>query len=578
MANFYTDNPDLEFQFSHPLMEKIVCLKEQGFSDFGKYDYAPKDAADAIDSYHRVMEVFGEICADVLDANAAQVDETGVKCSNGKVTYAPGTVENQDVLIKAGMYGMSLPREYGGLNFSIVPYIMAAELTARADASFSNIWGLQDCAETINEFGSQDIKDEFLPRIFKGASCSMDLTEPDAGSDLQSATLKATWSEEKGMWLLNGVKRFITNGCADIKLVLARSEEGTKDGRGLSYFVHDRAWGGVTVRRVENKMGIKGSPTCELAFKDAPAKIVGERRLGLIKYVMSLMNSARLGIGAQSVGISEAAYRAAFKYAQEREQFGHPIIEFPAVYQMLSNMKARLQASRAVLYETGRFVDLTKAYASIMAKEKLSPQQRGEYKLYSRNADMLTPILKLFSSEYCNRDTYDAIQIHGGSGYMKEYQVERLYRDARITSIYEGTSQLQVVAAIRYVTSGAYSQLLKEYNSDCSMGQFSTLAGKLSDGICELDRIVDFCNSKSKSFIDYHSRALVEMAGNLILSHLLIKEAQRNSDMKASAELFTAQALASNASHSLFIMNFTEENVSSIERNYSSKCEQDVGC
>lgn len=572
MANFYTDNPDLKFQLSHPLMNRIVSLREDGFKDYGVYDYAPKDFNDAIDSYDKVMEVFGEICADVLDANAAEVDAVGARCENGKVIYAPGTLENQKALVDSGMYGMSLPRQYGGLNFSIVPYIMAAELTARADAGFSNIWGLQDCAETINEFASQEIRDEFLPRIHKGATCSMDLTEPDAGSDLQSVSLRATWDEEKQMWLLNGVKRFITNGNADIKLVLARSEEGTKDGRGLSYFVHDRAWGGVSVRRIENKLGIKGSPTCELSFKNAPAKIVGERKLGLIKYVMSLMNGARLGIGAQSVGISEAAYRAALKYAGEREQFGHKIIEFAPVYQMLSNMKARLQASRAVLYETGRYVDIYKSLAAKMEKTKLCPEEKAEYKQYSKKADMLTPILKLFSSEYCNRDTYDAIQIHGGSGYMKEYPVERLYRDARITSIYEGTSQLQVIAAIRYVTTGAYLSLIREYNGmleSSTSASVKSIREKLQACTVQFAEVLEFCNGKDKEFIDYHSRSLVEMAGNLVLSYLLLLEAERNDNMMRSAELYSSQSEAENLKHANIVKEFNLDKINSIKLQYN---------
>ena len=412
MANFYTDNSDLKFHLSHPLMQKIIALKEQDFKDFGVYDYAPANAEDALDSYDKVMEILGEITGDVLAVNAESVDHDGPVCEGGRVTYAAGTAENQRVLTQAGVYGMSLPREYGGLNMSMVPYVMSAEIIARGDAGFANIWGLQDCAETIHEFASEEIKKEFLPRINAGETCSMDLTEPDAGSDLQAVMLKAEWCEEKGMWMLNGVKRFITNGDAQIKLVLARSEEGTRDGRGLSYFVHDQQWGGVTVRRIENKLGIKGSPTCELVFKNAPAKLVGDRKLGLIKYVMSLMNGARLGVGAQSVGISEAAYREAYKYAQERKQFGKAIIEFPAVYEMLGVMKAKLQASRTILYETSRFVDMYKAYGFVAESRKLSPEERAEFKKYSRLADMFTPVLKMMASEYSNQNAYDAIQVH----------------------------------------------------------------------------------------------------------------------------------------------------------------------
>ena len=436
MANFYKDNSDLKFQFSNPMMERIIELKEDGYKDYGKYDYAPKNLEDALDSYDKVMDIIGEISGDIIAANAEQVDIDGPVCKDGRVTYAKGTQINQDALIQAGVYGISLPRKYDGLNFAMVPYVMAEELVARADAGYANIWGLQDCAETIYEFASEEIKNEFLPRINQGASCSMDLTEPDAGSDLQAVALKATFDENKGMWILNGVKRFITNGDADIKLVLARSEEGTTDARGLSYFVYDKQWGGVTVRRIENKLGIHGSPTCELVFSNAPAKLVGDRQMGLIKYVMSLMNGARLGVGAQSVGISEAAYREALKYANEREQFRHKIIDFPAVVELLGVMKAKLQASRAILYETAREVDMYKALNALVTPErKLTPEERKEAKLHSKRADMLTPILKMTASEFCNQNAYDAIQIHGGSGYMREYPVERIYRDARITTI-----------------------------------------------------------------------------------------------------------------------------------------------
>jgi alkylation response protein AidB-like acyl-CoA dehydrogenase len=329
--NFYTDNKDLKFQLSHPLMQKIVELKEKGFADKDKFDYAPENAADALDSYDKVLEIVGDICGNIIASNAESVDHEGPQVIDGRVKYAAGTQANHDALTQAGLYGMSLPRQYGGLNFSMIPYVMAAELVSRADAGFGNIWGLQDCAETINEFATEEIKNEFLHRIPQGATCSMDLTEPDAGSDLQAVMLKATWDEKSQRWLLNGVKRFITNGDADIKLVLARSEEGTTDGRGLSYFVYDKKDGGVRVRRIENKLGIKGSPTCELVFTNAPSKLVGDRRLGLIRYVMSLMNGARLGVGAQSVGICEMAYREALKYANERAQFGKTIINFPAI-------------------------------------------------------------------------------------------------------------------------------------------------------------------------------------------------------------------------------------------------------
>ena len=561
MANFYKDNSDLKFQFNHPLMGKIVELKENGFKDFGKYDYAPNSVEDAIDSYDRVMDIIGEICAETIAPNAEQVDHDGPVCANGRITYAKGTQENHDTLTKAGVYGLNLPREYGGLNFSMVPYVMAAELVSRADAGFANIWGLQDCAETIYEFASKEIKDEFLPRINKGETCSMDLTEPDAGSDLQSVMLKATWNEEKQMWYLNGVKRFITNGDANIKLVLARSEEGTTDGRGLSYFVYDKAWGGVNVRRIENKLGIKGSPTAELVFNNAPAKLVGDRKLGLIKYVMSLMNGARLGVGAQSVGLSEAAYREALKYAHERAQFGKSIINFPAVYEMLGVMKAKLQASRAILYETTRFVDIYKSYNAIAEERKLTPEERQELKKYNRYADMFTPVLKMMSSEYANQNAYDAIQIHGGSGFMKEYPVERLYRDARILTIYEGTSQLQTVAAIRYVTNGSYLAKIKEYEAIEVKPEYAALKAKLIEMTAQYEKACEAIAGKENEIIDFHARRLVEMAAHIIMSYLLIIDAQTEESFKRSAEVYTNKAQAWNNERYSYIVNFTDEDL-----------------
>ncbi len=559
MANFYTDNKDLKFQLENPMMEKIVALKEMDYKDAGEYDYAPKNFEDALDSYDKVMEIVGEISADVINANAEQVDHDGPVCEGGRVTYAAGTAENQRVLTQAGLYGMSLPRQYGGLNFSMVPYVMAEELVSRADAGFANIWGLQDCAETIHEFASDEIKAEFLPRINAGETCSMDLTEPDAGSDLQAVMLKAEWCEEAGMWMLNGVKRFITNGDAQIKLVLARSEEGTRDGRGLSYFVHDQKWGGVTVRRIENKLGIKGSPTCELVFKNAPAKLIGDRKMGLIKYVMSLMNGARLGVGAQSVGISEAAYREAYKYAQERRQYGKAIIEFPAVSEMLAVMKAKLQASRAILYETTRFVDMYKAYGFIAESRKLTPEERAEFKKYSRLADMFTPVLKMMSSEYCNQNAYDAIQVHGGSGYMKEYPVERLYRDARITTIYEGTSQLQTVAAIRYVTTGAYLAQMREYEQVEVRPEYQTLKDTLIAMTAEYEKACELVIGRDTAYVDFHARRLVEMAGHILMSYLLLIDTQRCDCYAHSARVYIGKSKAWNRERYEYIADFIEE-------------------
>lgn len=556
MSNFYTDTPDLLFQLSHPLMKKIVALKEHGFVDKNEFDYAPLDYEDALDTYHKVLEIVGEICESTIAPNAESVDHDGPQLIDNAVHYARGTRENLDMLNQAGLIGMSLPRKYGGLNFPVTPYVIAAELVSRADAGFANIWGLQDCAETINEFGSEEVKAEFLPQFQFGATAAMDLTEPDAGSDLQSVQLKAHYDQDRGLWILNGVKRFITNGDADISLVLARSEDGTTDGRGLSLFVFDRKDGGLIVRRIENKLGIKGSPTCELVFKDAPAKLVGERRMGLIKYVMALMNSARLGIGAQSVGISEAAYREALKYAGEREQFGKPIVQFPAVYEMLTVMRVKLQASRALLYETARFVDLYKGYANYNEHRKLEKEERDEMKYYQRLADVYTPLIKLMASEYCNQITYDAIQIHGGTGFMKDFPVERLYRDARITSIYEGTSQLQVVAAIRGVVTGVYLAKMREYESTKVSPDQELLKKRLMEMTTEYEDAIRKAQKSDGEFIDFHARRLVEMAAHIIMGYLLLLDGERDPVYKDSARIFIQRAQSWNRERMLFIHQF----------------------
>jgi 3-(methylthio)propanoyl-CoA dehydrogenase len=563
MANFYTDNENLKFHLNHPLMDKIVQLKEDGFKDKEKYDYAPVDFEDALDSYDKVLEIVGEICGDIVAPNAESVDHDGPTLVNNEVKYARGTQENYDALVRSGMIGMSLPRQYGGLNFSIVPYVMAAEIVSRGDAGFANIWGLQDCAETIHEFGSEEIKDEFLPMFPKGATAAMDLTEPDAGSDLQAVQLKAHFDEATQTWLLNGVKRFITNGDADVSLVLARSEEGTNDGRGLSLFVYDRRHKAFTVRRIENKLGIKGSPTCELVFNNAPAKLIGDRKMGLIKYVMALMNSARLGVGAQSVGIAEAAYREAVKYAMEREQFGKTIIQYPAVFEMLTNMNVKIDAIRTLLYETCRCVDIYKSYFHIQHDRTLNAEERNDAKYYQRNADMLTPMLKLFSSEYCNQIAYDSLQIHGGTGFMKDFPIERIYRDARITTIYEGTSQLQVVAAIRYVGNGNYLKMIKDYEAIQIKPELDYLKHSLLKMTEQYQKTVQKVQeAENNELFDFHSRRLVEMAGNIIMGYLLMFDANRNDKYKKSAEFFIRIGRTENTQKVSFVNYFDLKDLS----------------
>ena len=563
MANNYTDHPELKFELNHPLMKRIVELKERDFRDKDSYDYAPLDFEDAMDSYDRVLDITGEIAGTTIADNAEGVDLEGPHHEGDRVRYASGTADNLDAMVKAGLNGMTMPRRYGGLNFPITPYTMCAELVAASDAGFGNIWSLQDCIETLYEFGNEDQHSRFIPRICAGETMSMDLTEPDAGSDLQSVMLKATYSEEEGCWLLNGVKRFITNGDANLHLVLARSEEGTTDGRGLSMFIYDKNSGGVNVRRIENKLGIHGSPTCELVYKNAHAELCGDRKLGLIKYVMALMNGARLGIAAQSVGISQAAYNEGLAYARDREQFGKAIINFPAVYDMLALMKAKLDAGRALLYQCTRYVDIYKALDDIARERKLTPEERKEQKNFSKLADSLTPLAKGMNSEYCNQNTYDAIQIHGGSGFMMDYPIQRYYRDARITSIYEGTTQLQVVAAIRYVTNGSYLAQAREFEqAEVSeamkplVARAKAMADKLEEATARVKEAGD------AAFHDICARHLVEMAADVIMLHLLIHNATANAELfEKSARVYANFSEAEVAKHHTFVMNLRPEDL-----------------
>ena len=540
MPNFYTDNPELKHYLNHPLMKRIVELRERDFEEKDQYAYAPQDHEDAMDNYDKVLEIIGEICGNIIAPNAEGVDHEGATCEGGHVYYASGTEQNLDALRKAGLMGMSMPRRYGGLNFPSVTFMIAADMVSRADASFENLWALQDCAETIYEFGSEEQKQHFISRVCNGETMSMDLTEPDAGSDLQSAQLKATYSEEDGCWYLNGVKRFITNGDSDIHLVLARSEEGTKDGRGLSMFIYDKRSGGVTVRRIESKMGIKGSPTCELVYNNAKAELCGERRLGLIKYVMALMNGARLGIAAQAVGISQAAYEEALAYARSRRQFDKPIIEMAPVAEMISNIKAKLDATRAILYQTSRYVDIYKALEDISKERKLTPEERKEQKYYAKLADSFTPLSKGLGSELCNQNVYDCVQVHGGSGYMKDYACERLYRDARVTNIYEGTTQMQVIAAIRYATSGFYAGVMKEFAEWEVSPEMAPLKARLDAMVPRYEEAVNkIVELKDQELTDLTARRLVEMAGYIIMGYLLLQDATTNAELFAtSAHIF----------------------------------------
>ena len=561
MANYYSDHPELEFHLSHPLMQRIVELKERGYEDKDKYEDAPVDYDDCIENYKRLLEITGDIAANVIEPNAESVDLEGPHLENGRMIYASKTYENLDATRKAGLWGLSMPRRYGGLNIPNTTFSMLSEIISAADAGFQNVWSLQSCIDTLYEFGSEEQRQKYIPRVCAGETMSMDLTEPDAGSDLQRVMLKATYSEEQGCWLLNGVKRFITNGDSDIHLVLARSEEGTRDGRGLSMFIYDKRQGGVNVRHIEHKLGIHGSPTCELTYKDAKAELCGSTRLGLIKYVMALMNGARLGIAAQSVGVEQEAYNEALAYAKERMQFGKKIIEFPAVYDMLSRMKAKLDAGRSLLYQTSRYVDIYKALEDIQRDRKLTAEERAELKRYTRLADAFTPLAKGMNSEYATQNAYDAISVHGGSGFIMEYKSQRLYRDARIFSIYEGTTQLQVVAAIRYITNGTYLSIIKEMLAADVAPELQPLKDRIAPLIEQLEDAVNTVKAAGDQDLqDYLARRLYNMTAEIIMALLILDDATRAPELfTKSANVYVRLAEEEVCGHYKFVKNFNAD-------------------
>ena len=566
MANYYTDHPEIEFHLNHPLMKRVVDLKERNYVEKDQFEDAPVNYEDAIENYKRLLDITGDVAANIIEPNSEDVDLEGPHLENGRMIYASKTFENLDATRKAGLWGLSMPRRYGGLNMPITPYSMASEIVSAADAGFQNIWSLQSCIDTLYEFGSEEQRQKYIPRICAGETMSMDLTEPDAGSDLQRVMLKAT-QDEDGTWRLNGVKRFITNGDSDIHLVLARSEEGTKDGRGLSMFIYDKRDGGVTVRHIEHKLGIHGSPTCELVYKNAKAELCGNTRLGLIKYVMALMNGARLGIAAQSVGVEQEAYNEGLAYAKERAQFGEKIINFPAVYDMLSRMKAKLDAGRSLLYCCARYVDIYKALEDIARDTKLTPEERQEMKKYTRLADAFTPLAKGMNSEYANQNAYDAISIHGGSGFIMEYKCQRLFRDARIFSIYEGTTQLQVVAAIRYITNGTYLSIIKEMLEN----EVSDDLKPLKERVAKLVDLYEAAINKVKeandqAVHDFLARRLYNMTGDIVMSLLILDDATKAPELFAkSANVYVRMAEEEVLGHSAYIQNFKAEDLESFK-------------
>lgn len=563
MANYYSDHPELEFHLHHPLMERIVELKERGYTDKEKYEDAPVDLEDALQNYDKVLEIAGDIAANIIAPNSESVDLEGPHLENGRMIYASKTFENIEAINKAGLNGVEMPRRYGGLNFPITVFSMLSEIISAADSGFQNIWSLQSCIDTLYEFGDEEQRQKYIPRVCAGESMSMDLTEPDAGSDLQRVMLKATFDEKENCWRLNGVKRFITNGDSDIHLVLARSEEGTHDGRGLSMFIYDKRNGGVDVRHIEHKLGIHGSPTCELTYKNAKAELCGSTRLGLIKYVMALMNGARLGIAAQSAGLSQEAYNEALAYAKERAQFNTKIIDMPPVYDMLARMKAKLDASRSLLYQTSRYVDIYKTLEDIQRERPLTPEERAELKRYSRLADAFTPMSKGMASEYSNQNAYDAISVHGGSGFIMEYKCQRLYRDARIFSIYEGTTQLQVVAAGRYISNGTYLNIMKEMLQEEVSDSLKPLKARVEALVEKFEQGVAAVKAfESQDVQDFLYRRLYDMTGDILMSLLLLSDASRSAELfEKSANIYVRMAESEVNGHLAYINSFRAEDL-----------------
>ena len=565
MANYYSDHPEIGFYLNHPLMKRIVELKEKGFADAKDYADAPVDHEDAIENYKRILDITGDVAANIIEPNSESVDLEGPHLENGRMIYASKTFENLDATRKAGLHGVSMPRRYGGLNLPNAVFSMLSEVIAAADAGFQNIWSLQSCIDTLYEFGSEEQREKYIPRVCAGETMSMDLTEPDAGSELQRVMLKATYDEKEDCWRLNGVKRFITNGDSDIHLVLARSEEGTKDGRGLSMFIYDKRQGGVNVRHIEHKLGIHGSPTCELTYKNAKAELCGSTRMGLIKYVMALMNGARLGIAAQSVGVEQEAYNEGLKYAKERQQFGQKIIEFPAVYDMLARMKAKLDAGRSLLYQTACYVDVYKALEDIQRDRKLEAEERQELKKFQRLADAFTPLAKGMNSEYANQNAYDAISIHGGSGFIMEYKSQRLFRDARIFSIYEGTTQLQVVAAIRYITNGTYLGIMKEMLEQEVSEELLPLKKRIEGMVAQYEAALNYVKeAQNQELQDFLARRLYDMTGDIIMSLLIIGDATKAPELFGkSAQVYVRMAEEDVMGKAIYVRHFTAEDLPS---------------
>jgi alkylation response protein AidB-like acyl-CoA dehydrogenase len=542
--NFFLDNLDLQYYLDKVDLREIVEVREKGYSYVEQYPVAPRHYEDAKDNYRLLLEVLGEICATVVAPRAAEADEEGAQFHDGEVHYASATQDALQALKQAELMGVMLPWEYGGMNLPETIYQMMVEIVSRAEAGLMTIFGLQEIASSISEFGSEEMKANVLPRFARGeVAGAMVLTEPDAGSDLGSVQTRATYDEEAGVWRIKGVKRFITNGCAEIMVVLARSEEDSTDARGLSFFLVERDET-VQIRRIENKIGLHASPTCEIQFNDTPAELIGKRRFGLIRYAMALMNGARLAVAAQAVGIAEAAYREAYRYARARVQFDQAILSLPAVSRMLLSMRSEIEATRAMMYEAAYWVDLEKAYERRIAEsEKPDPADRRRMKQAGKTAEALTPLVKYYATEMGNRVCFQAVQVHGGVGYMQEFNVERHYRDIRVTNIYEGTSQLQIVAVTGKLLAHGLDDLLNEWAAQDYGPELGPFKSQVEEATALFSRCADHLKECDRDVIDYYASDLTDMAVYVVNSWLVLKDGRVSDRKRAMAQVYIAEHL-----------------------------------
>ncbi|MBX7057085.1 MAG: acyl-CoA dehydrogenase family protein [Leptospirales bacterium] len=466
-GNYFEDNPDLRFNLQRCLdWDRIVARRERSFRDAKRYQQegderfalAPADLAQAQSFYFESLQLAGEFAGKRVAPCARSMEQHGLKLKNGSVQFPPDYARLYQEAADSGFLSFPLPREWGGLNFPLPVSMALKEMLTRADNSFEISVAVSFLADVLRRFGPEDLKQLYIPQIVSGQlSAAMALTEPDYGSDLAHVRTRAELQAD-GSYRISGAKRFITHGCGvgDRPAILFTLARTSGDGaRGLSFFlVHGKD---VEVSRIEHKLGLVCSPTCEIVYDNAPAVLIGREGEGLIKYVMSMLNGGRMGVAVESVGISQAALSEARKYASERKQFGAAIETHPAVARMLDEMDARLQANRALVFQAAQYVELYEQRC-----EELIEAGHGDREIrrdeeasrLDRISHLWTSLAKLECSEGANRIAYDAMQIHGGVGFTEEFDIARIFRDARISTIYEGTSQIHINAALAAFTSG----------------------------------------------------------------------------------------------------------------------------